>query len=144
MLPPEFRKAVKESSGGSRTLCLGVHDKFDCLMGFGLSRIDELNARLDREEELAIERKNYDFDRDVRAAQLFGFSQLPFDESGRFVMPEHLRDLGKVGEGLYFHGAGNFFFVWNPVELARMGPEWRGAQAACTRLMATAKKGGTA
>jgi MraZ protein len=144
VLPPEFRKAVKESSGGNRTLCLGVHDKFDCLMGFGLSRIDELNARLDREEELAIERKNYDFDRDVRAAQLFGFSQLPFDDSGRFVMPEHLRDLGRVGEGLYFHGAGSFFFVWNPVELARMGSEWKGAQAACAKLMAAAKKGGAA
>lgn len=140
VLPPEFRKAVKESSGGNRTLCLGVHDKFDCLMGFGLSRIDLLNARLDREEALAIERKDYAFDRDVRAAQLFGFSQLPFDDSGRFVMPEHLRDLGKVGEGLYFHGAGDFFFVWNPEELARLGPEWRGAQAACAKLIASARK----
>jgi MraZ protein len=141
VLPPEFRKAVKESSGGNRTLCLGVHDKLDCLMGFGLSRIDQLHAQLDRDEQIAIERKNYDFDRDVRAAQLFGFSQLPFDDSGRFVMPEHLRDLGKVGDGLYFHGAGNFFFIWNPAELARMGPEWKGAQAACAKLMAAAKKG---
>jgi len=80
--------------------------------------------------------------RDVRAQQLFGFEQLPFDESGRFVMPEHLRDLGKVDGGLYFQGAGEFFFIWNPAELARMGIEWKGAQASCAKLVAAAKKGG--
>lgn len=144
VLPPDFRKAVKESSGGNRTLCLGAHGKFDCLIGFGLSRIDQLNAQLDREEDRAIARKDYDFDRDVRAAQLFGFSQLPFDESGRFVMPEHLRELGKVGDGLYFQAAGDFFFVWAPDELRRMGPEWKSAQAACEKLMAAAKKGSAA
>lgn len=141
VLPPEFRKAVKDSSNGVRTMCLAAHGKFDCLIGFGLSRIDQLHAQLDREEDRAIARKDYEFDRDVRSQQLFGFSQLPFDDSGRFVMPEHLRGLGKAGEGLYFHGAGDFFFVWNPDELARMGPEWKGAQAACQVLMASGKKG---
>jgi MraZ protein len=56
-------------------------------------------------------------------------------------MPEHLRELGKVGDGIYFQGAGDFFFVWNPVELGRMGPEWKSAQAACAKLVAAARKG---
>jgi MraZ protein len=142
VLPAEFRKAVKESSGGNRTLCLASHGKFDCLIGFGLSRIAQLHAQLDREEDRAIARGDLGFERDVRAAQLFGFSQLPFDESGRFVMPEHLRELGKVADGLYFQAAGDFFFVWSPAELERMGPEWKGAQAACAKLIAAAKKGG--
>lgn len=141
VLPPAFRKAVKESSGGSRTLCLTVHDKFDCLIGFGLSRIDQLHAKLDREEDAAIRRNDDSFDRDVRAAQLFGFEQLSFDDSGRFIMPEHLRDLGKILDGAYFHAAGDFFFVWAPDQLMQMGPEWKGAQAACAKLMATTKKG---
>lgn len=141
VLPPEFRKAVKESSGGSRTLCLAAHGKFDCLIGFGLSRIDQLHTQLDREEDRAIARGDDAFDRDVRAAQLFGFSQLPFDDSGRFVMPDHLKELGKVDGGLYFQAAGDFFFVWAPEELKRMGPEWKSAQAACDKLMAAGKKG---
>lgn len=141
VLPPAFRKAVKESSGGNRILCLAAHDRFDCLIGFGLSRTDKLNQQLEREEERAIRLSLADFDRDVRAQQLFGFEQLPFDDSGRFIMPEHLRDLGKVGDGLYFQGAGDFFFVWNPVELARMDPAWKGAQAACAKLIAAASKG---
>jgi MraZ protein len=141
VLPPAFRKAVKESSGGNRVLCLAAHDRFDCLIGFGLSRTDQISAQLDREEERAIRLGLADFDRDVRAQQLFGFEQLPFDDSGRFVMPEHLRELGKVGDGLYFQGAGEFFFVWNPAELDRMGPEWKSAQAACAKLVAAARKG---
>jgi MraZ protein len=141
VLPPEFRKAVKESSGGNRILCLAAHDRFDCLIGFGLSRTAKLDAQLDREEERAIRLAQHDFDREVRAAQLFGFSQLPFDDSGRFVMPEHLRELGKVGDGLYFQAAGEFFFIWSPEQLQLMGPEWKGAQAACAKLMASPKKG---
>lgn len=144
VLPPAFRKAVKESSGGNRILCLAAHDRFDCLVGFGLSRTAKLDAQLEREEERAIRMNDASFDREVRAQQLFGFEQLPFDDSGRFVMPEHLRDLGKVGEGLYFQGAGDFFFVWNPEELARMDAAWKGAQASCAKLIAAAKKGGAA
>ncbi len=140
VLPPAFRKAVKDSSAG-RVLCLAAHDRFDCLVGFGLSRTEKLDAQLEREEERAIRLQKQDFDREVRAQQLFGFEQLPFDESGRFVMPEHLRDLGKVGDGLYFQGAGDFFFIWNPAELALMGTDWKGAQASCAKLVAAAKKG---
>jgi len=139
VLPPTFRKAVKESSGGAKTLCLAVHDKYDCLVGFGLSRMDELHAQLDKEEERAIRLGLADFDPDARAQQLFGFEQVPFDDSGRFVMPEHLRDLGKVEDALYFHGAGKFFFAWNPDELARMDASFRGAQAACQKLVCEAE-----
>jgi MraZ protein len=141
VLPSALRKAVKESSEGNRILCLAAHDRFDCLVGFGLSRKAQLHAQLDREEERAIRLGLNEFDREVRAQQLFGFEQMPFDDSGRFVMPEHLRDLGKVGEGLYFQGAGDFFFVWNPEELMRMGPEWKGAQASCAKLVAAANRG---
>ena len=135
VLPPAFRKEVKAASGGSKTLCLMVHDRFDCLVGFGLSRIDKLHEQLDREEERAIRLGLNSFDRDVRAGQLFQFEQLPFDDSGRFVMPDHLKELGKIEDGLYFQGAGDFFFVWNPTELARMDSSWKGAQATCKRLV---------
>jgi MraZ protein len=142
VLPPTFRKAVKASSDGAKTLCLGVHDRYDCLVGFGLSRIDELHEQLEKEEERAIRLGQSDFDPDERAQQLFGFEQIPFDDSGRFIMPEHLRELAKIGDALYFHGAGKFFFVWSPDELAAMGPSFRGAQATCRTLIAKATGGG--
>ena len=35
---------------------------------------------------------------------------------------------------LYFHGAGQFFIIWSPAELAKMEKGWEGAQAACRQL----------
>ena len=134
VLPPAFRKAVKESSEG-RVLCLAKHERWSCLTGFGLSRRVELEAQIDREEERAI-RLNIDFDRDLRAMQLYGFVEVPFDDSGRFIMPDHLAELGRLDHGVYFQGAGGFFTLWNPEELYRMGEGWEGAQAACRMLEA--------
>lgn len=133
VLPPLFRKAVRDSSDG-RVLCLVKHDRWNCLTGFGLSRKLELEAQLDREEEMSI-RLNRDFDRDTRASQLFSFTEVPFDDSGRFVMPDHLRSLANIGDGLYFQGAGRFFTMWNPASLQEMGADWDAAKAACANLM---------
>ena len=74
VLPPTFRKAVKESSNG-KTLCLTKHDRWNCLVGFGLSRKEEFEQQLDREEEMAF-KFGRDFDRETRSSQLNGFSEL--------------------------------------------------------------------
>jgi MraZ protein len=140
VLPAEFRKAVREASGGERILCLAKHDRWNCLTGFGLSREVALDAQIDREERIAVERGT-DFDRELRASQLFGFSKLPFDDSGRFVLPERFVKLANVCDRLFFQGAGGFFTIWNPAELARMGQGWEGAQAACAELEAQALAG---
>ena len=137
VLPPQFRKTVKDSSGGAKTLCIAKHDRWKCLTGFGLSRTEAFADRLDREETLAAQ-TGKDFDRDKRASQLFGFIEVPFDDSGRFLLPPHLADLAGVGEQLYFQGAGEFFTIWAPDQLALMEEGWEGAQASCVHLAAEA------
>jgi MraZ protein len=138
-LPAAFRKAVTDSSGGERVLCLAKHDRWKCLTGFGLSRSESFEGLLDREEERAT-RLNRDFDRDLRSMQLWGFEQVPFDASGRFVMPDHLADLGNLGDEVYVHGACEFFTLWSPAELYAMGEGWEGPQAACRKLSGGARK----
>jgi MraZ protein len=138
VLPPQFRKVVRESSLGNRTLCIAKHERWKCLTGFGLSRKEDFAAQIDREETLAIQ-AGKDFDRDLRASQLYGFSEVPFDDSGRFVIPDHLLSLADIGEGLFFSAAGGFFTLWNPDELALLGAGWEGAQAACANFVAEAK-----
>jgi MraZ protein len=137
VLPPAFRKPVAQSSDG-KTLCLGKHERWNCLTGFGLSRSAELEAQIEREEDRAI-RTGQPFDPDVRRMQLFGFTEIPFDASGRFIMPDHLAGLGCLEGEVYFHGAGRFFTLWNPEELYRMGEGWEGAQAACRALAGEAQ-----
>jgi len=140
VLPAPLRKTLKESSGGTKVLCIAKHDRWNCLTGFGLSRKEELGVQLDREEALAAQ-SGREFDRDLRAMQLYGFSEIPFDDSGRFVMPDHLAGLAAIDGQLYFQGAGSFFMLWSPTELGLMGAGWEGAQAACSSLAAEAAKG---
>lgn len=137
VLPPQFRKAVKESGAGDKVLCIGKHDRWGCLTGFGLSRKNELEAQLDREEDRAIQ-AGRPFDRDLRAIQLNSFAEVPFDDSGRFLIPDYLMEIARIGDSLYFQGAGSFFTIWNPEELAKMGEGWEGPKAACVGLAAEA------
>lgn len=137
VLPSGFRKTVRESSYGAKTLCLAKHDRWNCLTGFGLTRRDGFEAQLDREEALAAQ-TGKDYDRELRSLQLYGFFEVPFDDSGRFVLPEHLAKLSGIDERLYFQAAGAFFTVWSPAELAKMGGGWESAQAACASLEAEA------
>lgn len=137
VLPPQFRKTVRDSSGDKAVLCLDKHDRWTCLIGFGLSRKDGFEAQLDREEDLAAKR-GQDFDRELRGVQLNGFAQIPFDDSGRFVLPDYLAELAQVEDQLYFQGAGQFFVIFSPAELAKMGQGWEGAQAACRQLVVEA------
>ena len=139
VLPPAFRKTVAESSDG-KTLCLAKHERWTCLTGFGLSRLPALHAKIERDEEKAIARGE-PFDADVRRMQAFDFVELPFDASGRFVMPEYLAGLAKLGETVFFQGFGDHFTIWNPEELFRMGEGWEGPQAACRALMSEGGKG---
>ncbi len=140
-LPPAFRNAVKASTE-NKTLCLTAHEKWPCLVGFGTDRVQEFEAILDREEESAFRFKR-EFDRDTRAIQLNSFATMPFDDSGRFIMPEHIRGLGKIDDELFFQGGGKFFTVWNPIRLYEMGPELAVAKAACEVLEKEARtKGG--
>ena len=140
VLPSDFRSEVKSSSDGQRVLCLDKHDRYPCLVGFGLSRSEAFAAQIDREEQNAINR-GQDFDRDLRAMQLYGYLKVSFDESGRFILPEHLGTLAGIDGALYFHGGGAFFTLWNPETLLGMGAGWEAAQANCRTLMADAASG---
>ena len=133
VLPPDFRKALKESGDGDKTLCLQLHPELQCLIGFGLSREGELDAQLDREEESAL-RLGQSFNRLLRSSQMFGFLKVPFDDSGRFVLPPRFVKGANITDRLYFQGAGAEFLIFNPDELMKLGDDWRHAQLACDDL----------
>ena len=135
VLPADFRATVRDASGGQRLLCLDKHHKNPCLVGFGLSRAESFSAAIDREERIAIERGT-DFDREERAAQLYGFLRVSFDDSGRFILPEHLAEQAGIDGALYFHGGGDAFTIWSPDVLFTMGAGWDSAKATCRALMA--------
>ena len=136
-----FRKEVRAASEDNRLLCIDKHDRWNCLVGFGTTRRIELKRKLEREQDRADDRGN-DFDYDERASELFGFETIPFDDSGRFVMPSHLTGLANIKTGLFFRGAEDFFTMWEPEELFKMGPKWQSAQAACRAMLEQAQAKG--
>ncbi len=142
VLPTQIRSTVKQSSGNQTTLCLVKHDRWPCLTGFGLSRADNFEVELDAEQERKL-RANQPFDREIKAMQLYGFSTVPFDGSGRFVLPGHLETLSGITDKMFFNGLGAYFTIWAPEELYKMeGPEWEGLKAICKMLDREPAKGG--
>jgi MraZ protein len=133
VLPPAFRNAIAPNKDDARTLCLVKHDRWNCLTGFGLARTESFEAQLDREEDNAV-RLGKEFDRELRSTQLWTFTEVPFDASGRFVLPEHLGELCNIDEGICFLGGGAFFTLWAPEQLYAMGAGWEGQQAVCRKL----------
>lgn len=136
VLPTFARKKIRESSEG-RVLCLASHEKLPCLIGFGMARVDTFEAQLAKEEKHAV-RKGQDFDPVTRGAQLYGFVEVSFDDSGRFILPEQFRHMVDLDSGLYFHGGGALVTVWNPATLVTMDDSWQQAKIACESLMETA------
>jgi len=140
VLPNALRKDVVASSGGVRTLCLTRHMEWDCLIGFGLSHVRTFDDWLDRQEELAT-RRGEAFNRAARSLTLYAYEEIPFDASGRFVLDADLQALGKIGDEVYFQGAGDNFTLWNPDVLEGMDESFDVAKISCRRLRAEARKG---
>ena len=135
VLPASFRRTVTESSAGKNLLLVAKHEKWDCLIGYGESRRDGLLDQIDREEQLAATARQ-PFDRDMRYFQLFDCTEITFDNSGRFIIPAHLRKLVGITGTIFFQGAGPFFTLWSPdVLAAQQGPQWASAQAACASMV---------
>lgn len=115
-VPAFLRKDLIASSDG-RVLCLGKHEKWDCLVGFGLSRKIDMLAEIDKEEEIAIARSQ-PYDRDAAGARKFSsLQELSFDASGRFVLPPMLQAIGGLKDNVIFHGIGKTFCLWAPQAL---------------------------
>ena len=132
VLPTLFRSTVKESSGGQTVLCLAAHDRWPCLVGFGLSRKEEIPQILDREQAMY----GKDFDYEKRSFDLYNYTPIPFDNSGRFVLPDHLAAAANIDKEIYFQGAGQFLTLWDPGELAGAGDDFAAAKRVCASLAA--------
>ncbi len=134
VLPPKFRNLVIQSSGDRPQLYLGKHEKWDCLVGFGESRLYEIYADLELQQKLARERGEL-FDYDTKAQMAVGTCEpVTIDGSGRFVVPSALVKPGCVGEEMHFLGHIKFFTLWNPAELSKMGDDFATAKSMCATL----------
>lgn len=129
VLPPLFRK-VWEDRGDERILCVAKHHEYPCLTAFGLSRTAEFEDILDKAEDNAV-RRNLDFDRDRRSTKMWTFAEVPFDASGRFILPARYCKIGGISDNICFLGGGKFITLWDLDRLGGMGSDWADEYELC-------------
>ncbi len=111
---PAFLRSAIETNGDGRFLIIAKHQSDPCLTGYdrGWSRL--LHDRLEREE--ARERdagRVFDYHNNNRRA--FGLvEEVPYDSSGRFILPAFFKKQAQLGDLGFFFGTGNSFEIWNP------------------------------
>jgi len=139
VLPPQFRKSLKELGGDVLKMTLVKHDRWDCLRGYPIGHSGMLREKL-REERALAAQAGQDYDADRKAIDSFTYEEVPFDGSGRFVLPEVLAIVAGVEDEVYFQGGGDFFLIWAPEELYKMDDSWRHHQMICRRLSERERK----
>ncbi len=115
-IPAPLRATIERNSG-EKLLLLGVNEADGSLTGADANQSQLDYARIEREQERALEQ-----DRAPRLAAsplvTFGITEeLPFDASGRFILPPFFRDEAGLAEWAFFIGKGDHFEIWNPQRL---------------------------
>ena len=112
---PAFLRSVLERRGDARTIVLAKHDQFDCLSAYDPAYAALKHAKIERlhEKEETAEGSELDYMR--RTMMAFGASEeIPYDKSGRIILPPMMKMKGKFDDLALFLGAGETFQIWNP------------------------------
>ena len=102
----------KEGGKGGGTVIIGAHQKNKCLVAYDPAYVDVLAGKLEkREAENTAEGGELDYNIKRRAAT---GEAVPFDGSGRFIMPEFPRFYAGIGAHAFFYGVLDYIEIWDP------------------------------
>ena len=112
---PAFLRSVIERRGDAKTIVLAKHEAFPCLSAYDPAYAALKHAKLER----LFEKQEGDADASLEYQQrnlmAFGATEeVPYDSSGRIVLPPMMRRKGELDDLALFLGAGETFQVWNP------------------------------
>ncbi len=134
-LPAPMRLIV-ERSGGEPKLILTDDRKRGCLRASDKGWSDRLYDRTAADAERAID-AGHTIDRDEIGSSALGpLDDVPFDASGRFILPPFLKGKGKMTTLAFFWGAGDSIEIWSPDVLLADPTADEGKKERCAWLMA--------
>ena len=112
---PAFLRQVIERRGDARTIVLAKHDAFTALAAYDPAYAALKHAKLERLLEKQETDPAAELDPARRTMMAFGATEeVPYDSSGRIVLPPMMRRKGKIEELALFIGVGETFQIWNP------------------------------
>ena len=112
---PAFLRSVVERRGDARTVVLAKHESFPCLSAYDPAYAALKHAKLER----LFEKQEGDSEAALEYQQrnLMAFAateEVPYDSSGRILLPSMMRRKGQVEDLALFLGVGETFQIWNP------------------------------
>jgi MraZ protein len=112
---PAFLRSVIERRGDARTIVLAKHDRFACLSAYDPAyaalRHEKLERLLEKQETDPAAELEYA----RRTMMAFGATEeVPYDSSGRIIVPPMMRRKGQLDDLALFVGVGETFQIWNP------------------------------
>jgi MraZ protein len=113
---PAFLRGVIERRGDARTIVLAKHEAFPCLSAYDPAYAALKHAKLERLLEKE-ETTSADAQLEYQQRNLMAFAateEVPYDSSGRILMPPMMRRKGQIGDLVLFLGTGETFQIWNP------------------------------
>lgn len=112
---PAFVRNVIDRQSDARAIVVGAHEVSPCLTAYGRSYARNLYEEMERrrlveEGKGAAVEEHY-----ARARRLFGMTDdVPYDSSGRIVLPPMMRRKGRIEDLALFVGVGGIVEIWNP------------------------------
>lgn len=112
-IPANLRSTI-DQNGGGRMVTIAPHPSSPCLVGYDASWAKHLREQL-RVDEATSRADGRRFNRDKSKRGAFTYSeQVPFDSSGRFILPAYLRSRAQLTDLAFFCGTGDEFEIWSP------------------------------
>jgi MraZ protein len=110
---PAFIRSVIERRSDARAIIVGLHEVDPCLTAYDRNYARNLyseNERRRLNEESADAQMHFS-----RARRTFGVTEeVPYDTSGRIILPPMMRRKGRIDDLALFVGVGGTFEIWNP------------------------------
>jgi len=112
---PSFLRSVIERRGDARTIVLAKNDNFSCLSAYDPAYAALRHEKLERLLEKQETDPAAELDYARRTMMAFGATEeVPYDSSGRIIVPPMMRKKGRLEELALFIGVGETFQIWNP------------------------------
>lgn len=112
---PAFIRGVVERRSDAKAVLIGAHEVDPCLTAYDRGYARNLYADNERRrllEEAGDASNEAHF---ARARRTFGLTEdVPYDTSGRIILPPMMRRKGQIEDLALFVGAGGTFEIWNP------------------------------
>jgi MraZ protein len=112
---PSFIRGVVERRSDAKAVIIGQHSADPCLTAYDRGYGRHLQAEIERKRLLEEAQGGDAAAHFARARRTFGVTEdVPYDTSGRIILPPMMRRKGQIEDLALFVGVGGTFEIWNP------------------------------